>query len=106
MSTRLDKMRALFFFFLLTGLAIAQSPSGTTIVPATNIVDASGNVWTLPANGAVMENGAAAGYSANVTKLAYVGGVIWQGNSSGAWWSWNGTAWVGGADPLPTPTPT
>src|SRR5271166_908313 len=101
-------MRALFFFFLLTGWAIAQSPSGTLISPAVQIVDGSGNVWTLPKNGVVMENGVAAGYTSKVAELAYVSGVIWQENSAGAWWYWNGTAWASGSSPFakPTPTPT
>lgn len=49
------------------------------------ITDASGNTWTL-ANGVVQENGQAAGYSADVTQIAYVDGTVWQQNTQGLWW--------------------
>lgn len=81
-----------------------------------HIIDASGNTWTLGANSTVLENGAAAGYTANVAKMAFVNGSIWQENASNLWWNWNGTTWAGGAGtttnpitgatPTPTPTPT
>ncbi len=72
-----------------------QSPSasGTTIPPATQIVDSNGNVWTL-ATGIVIENGKPAGYSANVVLLLYYNGVIYQENGAKGWWSWNGAAWI------------
>ena len=57
--------------------------------------DPAGNVWTI-SNGVVLKNSANAGYSANVIELARVGGVIWQENTSGFWWSWTGTAWASG----------
>jgi hypothetical protein len=84
-----------------------QSPSanGTTIPSATQIIDSSGSVWTL-AGGVVAENGAAAGYSANVTLLLYENGVIYQQNSAGGWWSWNGSAWASSSDPRSAPAPT
>ncbi len=74
------------------------SPSGTTIPTATQIIDASGNVWTVT-GGIVDENGAAAGFSLNVTLLLYYNSTIYQENSSDAWWSWNGTTWVACSDP-------
>jgi aryl-phospho-beta-D-glucosidase BglC (GH1 family) len=79
----------------------AASPSGTTIPSAAQITDAGGNVWTLSA-GVVLENGTAAGYSANVSLLLYYGGAIYQENTAGGWWTWDGTAnppWVGSSDP-------
>ncbi len=46
------------------------------------ITDASGNTWTI-ASGTVQENGQAAGFSANVTEIAYVNGNVWQENNAG-----------------------
>jgi hypothetical protein len=81
------------------------------IPPASQIVDSSRNVWTL-SGGVVLEQGSAAGYSANVTELLYQNGVIYQENSAGNWWSWTNGAWVSASNPLtvasssPTPAPS
>jgi hypothetical protein len=77
----------------------ASSPSGTAIPPASQIIDASGNVWTV-SSGIVYENAAAAGYSANVVELLYQNSVVYQKNSSGGWWSWNGSTWVSASSPV------
>lgn len=89
------------------------SPTGSIVLAgsAASILDASGNAWTLSSTNTVLENGHAAGFSANVTELADVNNVIWQENSSHLWWAWNGTNWGTGngtsVSPLPTvPTPT
>jgi len=74
------------------------SLNGTTIPAATQIVDASANVWTV-AGGVVYENGIWAPYSSAVTLLLYDGNVIYQENSAGSWWSWNGSTWVRTTDP-------
>jgi len=62
------------------------------------IIDGEGNSWTLQ-GGVVYENGQLAGYSANVTKLAYVNDVVSQQNSAGGWWSWSGGTWNVESDP-------
>jgi hypothetical protein len=80
------------------GGGASPSPSGTTIPPAAQIVDDGGNVWTV-AGGVIDENGAPAGYSANVTLLLFQGGTIYQQNSTGGWWSWNGSGWSDATDP-------
>ena len=92
-------------------LPAAPTPSANDTVvqagSASAITDASGNQWTI-ANGAVQENGAAAGYSANVSEIAYVNGTVWQENAGNLWWSWNGTAWPGNGtttSPLPATAP-
>jgi hypothetical protein len=66
-----------------------------------SIVDASGNTWTIEA-GVVLENGQSPAFSSNVTEIAWVGGVIYQGNAANQWYSWNPTtsAWVGGPNPF------
>jgi hypothetical protein len=81
------------------------SANDTVLMAASSgvISDASGNVWSI-SNGVVQQNGAPAGYSANVVEIAYVNGAIWQENTSGLWWQWGSTAWVGAGtstSPLP-----
>jgi hypothetical protein len=79
-------------------LLLETSPSGTTIPPTSQIVDNTGNIWTVTA-GAVSENGSPAGYSADVTLLLYYNDLIYQENSSNQWFSWNGIAWIDAGDP-------
>ena len=86
-------------------LGVTPSADDTVILAGSSgsITDASGNVWTIAA-GVVDENGQAAGYSENVSELAYVNGTIWQENTSNLWWEWNGSTWPGGGSavsPLP-----
>ncbi len=87
------------------------SPTDTVVRAGATaaIIDASSNKWTITASATVDENGTAAGYSADVTEIAYVGTTVWQENTSDNWYSWTGTTWSGGTttSPLPaTPTPT
>jgi hypothetical protein len=56
------------------------------------LTDASGNTWTI-VNGVAQINGQAAAYSANVTELSYMNGVVWQENSANLWWQWTGAGW-------------
>src|SRR6202035_4345978 len=79
------------------GATTLATPSGSgTIIPsATQIIDASGNIWTLSSTKAVLENGMAAGYTANVALLLYYNSVVYQENTAGGWWDWNGSGWTG-----------
>jgi hypothetical protein len=81
-----------------TNPTAASSPAGTSIPTATQITDGSGNVWAV-IGGVVYENGALAGYSNAVTMLVYQNNALFQENSAGSWWSWNGNAWVLSGDP-------
>jgi hypothetical protein len=69
------------------------SPNGTAVPATTQITDSSGNIWAIAA-GVAYENGALAGISANVTELFYENGSIYQENSAGSWYSWNGSTWI------------
>jgi YVTN family beta-propeller protein len=69
------------------------SPNGTIVPAATQITDGSGNVWAV-AGGVIYENGTLAGYSANVTELLYEKGIIYQENSAGSWYAWDGGGWT------------
>jgi hypothetical protein len=81
------------------------SPNGTTIPTAAQITDSSGNVWTA-SGGVIYKNGALAGYTKGVTLLLYDSNLVYEENSAGGWWSWNGTAWVSKSDPLDGTAPT
>jgi hypothetical protein len=84
--------------WVATSAPVSASASGTSIPSATQIVDSALNIWTV-VSGVVYENGATAGYSANVIKLLYFSGTIYQENSSNKWWSWNGSSWVATTNP-------
>jgi Glycosyl hydrolase catalytic core len=85
---------------------LSTSPSGTTIPPASQIVDNSKNIWTVKQS-VVYENGALAGYTANVALLLFYNGAIYHENTSGNWWEWQNGTWnsVPG-DPRTTTTTT
>jgi endoglucanase len=91
--------------------ASAPSPNNTVVSAGSggSITDSSGNVWTITGSGMVAVNGSPAGYSASVTKLAYVNGTVWQqANYRGGqyWWSWNGSGWDGGLGISQSPLPS
>jgi hypothetical protein len=75
------------------------SANGTSIPAATQIIDGSGNVWAV-SGGAIYKNGALAGYSNAVTQLVYDNKTLYQENTAGSWWSWNGITWVSSTDPV------
>jgi hypothetical protein len=77
----------------------AVSANGTSIPAATEIIDSSGNVWVV-SGGVIYKNGWPAGYSNAVSQLVYDNKTLYQDNSAGAWWSWNGSAWVASTDPV------
>jgi hypothetical protein len=83
--------------------ASTASPNGTTIPAATQIIDSGGNVWAV-SGGVIYENGALAGYSNAVTLLLYDSNTIYQENSAGSWWSWNGSTWLATGDPREVPS--
>jgi hypothetical protein len=63
-----------------------------------SIVDAANNSWTLNV-GVVYENGSTAAYSANVIKLLYQNGVIYQENQAGGYWTWTSGNWASSSGP-------
>jgi hypothetical protein len=79
-----------------------ESPNGTIVLNGASgsITDSHSNIWTV-AKGIVDKNGIAAGYSANVTEIAYENHLVYQENSARNWWDWSGTTWVAASDPLP-----
>jgi hypothetical protein len=77
------------------------SPSGTIVQnnSSSHITDSAYNLWTVT-NGIVDENSKPAGYSAHVTEIAYVSGLVYQENSSGHWWDWTGSTWASTSNPF------
>jgi hypothetical protein len=88
---------------------LPTSPSGTVVTPGNGgfITDSKGDTFTLTSAGTVDMNNQPLGYTANVIEVAYVNGHVWQENSSGLWWEYQGnpsSPWTGlgtSANPLP-----
>ncbi len=74
------------------------SASGTIIPPATQIVDGSGNVWTMPSLSSpgtiIYENGRATTGDGNHVALRYYNGWMLAENTGNNWYQWTGSAWV------------
>ena len=87
--------------------AMTASPNDTVVRAGSTaaITDAAGNLWTISSTNAVLENGKAAAFTANVAEIAYVSNTVWQENTSNQWYSWTGSGWSAGADPLPVHNP-
>jgi hypothetical protein len=85
----------------------STSPDGTTVPPATQIVDAAGAVWTIGSNEVILRNGtqASGGFGSEI--LWYSGTIYVLGTDSN-WWQWLGSGWisVGPAQPGSGATPS
>jgi hypothetical protein len=77
----------------ISSSCFGQSPSGTTIPPAINIVDSNGGVWTVDGGGICYLNGVQAGNCSTVQTLLLYQGKIYVYSTYGTWWLWNGTGW-------------
>jgi hypothetical protein len=63
----------------LSNTSTSTPSSNGSIVTAGDgaaIIDAAGNRWTISSANAVLENGKAAAFSANVAEIAYVGKTV------------------------------
>ncbi len=80
----------------------SESPNNTRVPPGTQIVDSSGNVWTL-SNGAILRNGAGTGGGGS--KILYCNHIVYALGTDSAWWRWTGSGWtqVGSIDPCGGP---
>jgi hypothetical protein len=71
----------------------AMADTGTTIPPATQIVDSQGKTYTV-VNGQIAQNGAIDPRTAQVSLLLYYNGLIYQqATAKNLWWSTNGAGW-------------
>jgi hypothetical protein len=68
------------------------SPCGTSIPPASEIIDSQGNVWTLTSGAQIARNGVVDPITKSVVQLLYLGEVVHQ-NAFGLWWAWVNGAW-------------
>jgi endoglucanase len=76
-------------------LGCTASANDTTVTTAgPTICDSAGNTWGLNSDGTISLDGGLAPYSANVIELAYVGGVVWQENTSQLWWEYQNGSWA------------
>ncbi len=87
-----------------------SSPDGSIIPPATQLVDASLNVWMLTSDGRVLRNGSQAAGGVG-SKILWSGGAIYVLGFDNNWWKWNGGSWQnvgptqpGGTSPSSSPT--
>jgi len=74
------------------------SADGTTIPPASQIIDTSGAVWTV-VNGVIYRNGSTVGNTYNVSLLLWFGGSIYHQGTGGQFYGWNGSSWNACNDP-------
>jgi len=82
----------------VTCVPSGASPPGTTVPPTTQIVDASGAIWTLSTIAAsggfeIFRNGTWIG-GGSAVKLTWNGTQILALSKSGLTYMWNGTSWV------------
>lgn len=88
------------------GAAMPTTSLDDTVVVAGSgaaIIDAAGDRWTISSANAVLKNGRAAAFTANVAEIAYVKSVIWHENTADQWYEWTGSGWTSGQNPLPPP---
>jgi hypothetical protein len=70
------------------------------------LVDVAGGVWTILSS-QIWLNGALAGTTSNAVIAVLHNNVVYYGNVSNSWFSWNGTTWISAAgDPRSGGTPT
>ena len=90
---------------------MAQTSANDTVVLAgsgTSITDSAGDVWTLTAGAQVAFDGSTIGETSNAIELAFVGGVVWQENSSSNWYTMadnGGTAFTATGPTTTSPLP-
>jgi subtilisin family serine protease len=76
------------------------SPNGTTVPPASQIVDAQGGVWTIGGSQMILRNGqlAASGYG---SQILWLNGAIYVFGTDSNWYRWTSAGWnnVGPAHP-------
>jgi hypothetical protein len=73
--------------------APSPSPDGTSVPPATQIVDNSGAVWTIGAGGAILRNAiqAAGGWG---SQILWKNTTIYVLGSDNNWWQWTASSWI------------
>lgn len=90
----------------VVGDTIYGSSTPGTAAPSTATVGNGLDTWAITASpGQIIHNGSVDTSTANVTELFYTGHYLWQLNSSGYWYQWQGAnGWTGGTTTSPVPT--
>jgi carboxypeptidase family protein len=69
------------------------SPDGTTIPPASQIVDNEGAVWTIGSNSIILRNGSSVlGWSGS--KILWKNAAVYVLGTDSNWWQWTGGSWL------------
>jgi hypothetical protein len=68
------------------------SPDGTTVPTAPRIVDASGAIWTIGSDTAILRNGVQMG-GAWGSKIYWKNSTIYAYGLDLNWWQWSGSSW-------------
>jgi hypothetical protein len=78
------------------------SPAGLPITPGapTSLTDKNGNVWSFgaalgPNDAIILINGARACGAGGNEIVIDPAGLVWTSNSTGNWWTFTGSCWVG-----------
>jgi hypothetical protein len=81
------------------------SMTGTTVPPATQIIDSGYGLWTVDSGGICYRNGVRIGYCGHVKTLLWYQGNIYVSTTLGPWYELNGSSFVTVAgDPRPQPS--
>lgn len=82
------------------------SPDNTVVTTAgQTILTKRGDAWSITLDRRIAVNGLVDGSTRNVIKIAYEGGLVWQLNTAGDWYSkaWVGDPWAGPTKASPIP---
>ncbi len=69
------------------------SPDGTTVPPASQIVDNQGTVWTIGSGQAILRNGVQAAGGLG-SEILWTNATIYVLGTDNNWWQWTGSGWL------------
>jgi hypothetical protein len=75
------------------GSGPTTSPNGTTVPPATQIVDNLGVIWTIGTNEVILRNGVQAAGGLG-SEILWKNNTIYVLGTDSNWWQWTGSGWV------------
>jgi hypothetical protein len=73
--------------------SLQVSADGTTVPPATQIVDTVGAVWTIGSGQIILRNGTQAAGGVG-TQILWKNSTIYVQSGDGNWWRWTGSGWI------------
>ena len=92
LTLRIFFLPVLLFFVVFS--AAAAPIIGTAIPPANQIIDFSGNAWTVDRNGLCYINGRWATNCSSVQTLLMYQSKMYVASTKGTWWLWTGAGWA------------